>query len=95
VRRRTKRLVQASGPIALKVDGDEGEAKRFESLDQPGDHLRGQGTWYLLGRELEADQIIVVSDTEVSETQPAKRVLPFFDDTKLFGSDGTLIGNPR
>ena len=86
-------FVAGAGAEALEVEGDVGEAEIFEEVS---DLFSG---WWIgqfgdfVGGNFDADEVIVVADAEVFETEGAEEFFAGFDLFKFGGTDGLVIGD--
>ena len=83
--------VHRSGAKALQVESHELEAETFED----GGELGGDGgierALQFLARDLNADDVSVMTDAKLAETEGANRVLAALDNAERFARDWPAI----
>src|SRR2546425_675792 len=80
--------------VAFEVEGDEGKSERLEDFDEAARHLGCERAWQLFGRDLDADQLLVVTDPDLAETKLVQRLFTLFHDGEALRRDLDAVSDP-
>ena len=86
-------LVEAAGAIAVGINGHVGEPRIVYALGQVGGYQRVHKRRSLVGRYLDARKVPMGAAAYLGKACVHKRILGMLDGSKLFGSDGLVVGD--
>src|SRR5438874_6891042 len=80
--------------VAFEIEGDKGKSERLEDVDEAARHLRCERARQLFGRDLDAHQLLVVADADLTEAEFVQRLFALFHDSEALRRDLDAVGDP-
>ena len=90
-----QRRIHRAGTETLKVKGDKLEAERFEDAREFRRHLGSKGARQFIPGNLDAHDVAVVTNAELTKSQTAQRILALLDLAQRLTCDWAPVLDAR